>query len=249
MRRPVTVAASNPPKSEISGVGRRARLSLLSYGQVAGSHRKLVHSTCQHSFRVGADFVGVGWGRSPPSGVSRVLLRFWNGLGLQDGIPWIQFCTYVTGVLTVCTLTCLATAISIGMTRTAARNLLRPIVLASAWSAVAALCWLPQDAHAKPGWGNCTGCHGPALSTNPSDGSTLDFGIALVGESSDQNLTITNTGGNSGGRSVSLSGNFPASLEEFALNGQMHFGNLSAMRASAAPTLIVRAVGEPTVSR
>ena len=88
------------------------------------------------------------------------------------------------------------------------------------------LCWLPSPAAAKPGWGNCTECHGPALSTTPTDGSTLDFGNVLVGESVNRTLTVTNTGGNSGGRSVSLSGNFPASFEEFTLSGQMHFSNL-----------------------
>ena len=113
-------------------------------------------------------------------------------------------------------LICRATACSIRMPKTASQRLRRQIVLAPAWCAVAVLCWLPQDAAARPGYGNCTGCHGPALSTTPPDGSTLDFGIVLVGESSDRTLTITNTGGNSGGRSVSLSGNFPASYEEFA---------------------------------
>ena len=124
------------------------------------------------------------------------------------------------------TLICRATACSISMPKTTSQRLRRQIFLVPAWSALAVLCWLPQDAAARPGRGNCTGCHGPALSTTPPDGSTLDFGTVLVGESSDRALTITNTGGNSGGRSVSLSGNFPASFEEFTLNGQMHFSNL-----------------------
>ena len=88
------------------------------------------------------------------------------------------------------------------------------------------LCWPPSYAVAKPGWGNCTGCHGPALSTTPADGSKLDFGTLLVGESVNRTLTVTNTGDNDGGRAVALSGNFPASFEEFTLGGQVHFSNL-----------------------
>ena len=100
-------------------------------------------------------------------------------------------------------------------------------ILAVGFSAAVIACWLSSDAVAKPGWGDCTTCHGPALSTTPGDGSTLDFGNALVGESVDRTFSITNTGGNSGGRSIRLSGNFPASTAEFILNGAVHFSNLS----------------------
>ncbi len=87
-------------------------------------------------------------------------------------------------------------------------------------------CWHSHEVAAKPGWGNCTGCHGPALSTTPADGSTLQFGDALIGESVDRTLRITNTGDNDGGRSVRLSGDFPASAGHFILDGETHFSRL-----------------------
>ena len=93
-------------------------------------------------------------------------------------------------------------------------------------SASLLMCLNPNHVAAKPGRGNCTQCHGPALSTTPADGATLDFGDVLVGTSIDKSLIVINTGGNSGGRSVRLSGDFPTSAGDFSLNGPAHFSSL-----------------------
>ena len=85
-----------------------------------------------------------------------------------------------------------------------------------------------RSAVALPEFGaDCTVCHGPQLSTMPADGEALDFGATLVGQSTDKELAITNTGGASGGRAKSLSGDFPESQGRFVLDGDTRFSNLA----------------------
>lgn len=91
-----------------------------------------------------------------------------------------------------------------------------------------ALSLASRTVFARPEFGgDCTACHGPRLSSTPANGGELDFGPTLVGQSSERELSITNTGGNSGGRAKRLSGNFPETKGEFILDGASRFTDLA----------------------